>query len=91
MNTEAIIVANLKCSGCAHTIDKNIHAIQGVHGVNIDLDENCVMVDFEEPANRKAITETLFKLGYPEATAENGLLSKVRSYASCMVGRLSKD
>jgi len=31
----------------------------------------------------------LYDLGYPEATEENGLLLQIKSYASCMVGRIS--
>ena len=36
---------------------------------------------------RKKIISKLHDLGYPEATEENGLLLKLKSFASCMIGR----
>jgi hypothetical protein len=37
---------------------------------------------------RDMLTSRLYKLGYPEATEKNGLLLQLKSYASCMIGRL---
>ena len=37
----------------------------------------------------KAIIDKLYTLGYPEATEENGLLLQMKSYASCMIGRMN--
>ncbi|MBK9192555.1 MAG: heavy-metal-associated domain-containing protein [Crocinitomicaceae bacterium] len=90
MKTEKIIIANLKCAGCENTIKKRISGIEGVKNVNISQDEDSVTVDMEDQLERKQITNLLHKLGYPEATEENGLLLQIKSYASCMVGRMSK-
>ncbi|HCD66894.1 MAG TPA: heavy metal transporter, partial [Bacteroidetes bacterium] len=35
------------------------------------------------------IITKLSAMGYPEATAENGLLMKAKSYANCMIGKVS--
>jgi copper chaperone CopZ len=88
--TEKITVANLKCHGCATTIKNKLSAIEGVSGVEVNNDEDLVTVEHEEKVSRAEITKKLFSLGYPEATEENGLLTQLKSYASCMVGRLSK-
>jgi copper chaperone CopZ len=90
MQTEKFIVANLKCSGCANTISKRILEIPGVVTVNVSIEEDAVTVNFALPATRAIIISKLYALGYPEATEENGLLLQVKSYASCVVGRMSK-
>jgi len=88
MIKETITIANLKCSGCENTIRKNLLGIQGVTEVDIDQETDNVMVTHEDAVERSVLTAKLHQLGYPEATEENGLLLKIKSYASCMVGRL---
>ena len=88
MKTETIYIANLKCGGCATTITKELSAIQGVQHVQVNNDTDSVVVSYDEELDRKEITAKLHHLGYPEATVENGLLLKLKSYASCMIGRL---
>lgn len=88
MKTEDILVANLKCSGCANTISRNIGELNGVQSVKVDPDKDMVTVKYEDSLSREIITQKLLSLGYPEATAENGLLTQLKSYASCMIGRI---
>lgn len=83
-----IIVANLKCTGCAATISSQISKVEGVSNVLVDPDKDLVQVDYETEEVRPVIIANLKKLGYPEATEENGLLMQVKSYASCMIGKL---
>ena len=85
---EEIIVANVKCSGCAATISSKVGKLPGVEKVIVDPDADSVVVDYSREEDRGEIIRTLKKLGYPEATEENGLLLQVKSYASCMIGRL---
>jgi copper chaperone CopZ len=88
MKTEEIIIANLKCSGCATTIKNNLMKLPGMQDVNVVNDEDKVIVSYDN-LDRSAITEKLHSLGYPEATEENGLLLQLKSFASCMVGRVN--
>ena len=88
MKTEKIIIANLKCNGCANTIKKNLSEIEGVESVVVLHDEDAVTVAFSEPATRIDFTKKLHALGYPEATEANGLLLQLKSYGSCMLGRI---
>lgn len=87
MTTEKIIIANLKCSGCATTITKEISALNGVSKVSVDPSNDSVDVTYEN-IDRKQIIGKLHNLGYPEATEENGMLLQLKSYASCMIGKL---
>ena len=89
MKTEKIIIANLKCGGCATTIKNDLLKLNGVNEVNVDIENDAVNVNYNAGIDRKIIIDKLLSLGYPEATAENGLLLQIKSYASCMVGRIN--
>lgn len=90
MKTEKILVANLKCGGCENTIKSKINAIEGVESVIVNHDEDSVSINYSGNAVRADFTKNLYSIGYPEATEENGLLLKLKSYASCIVGRIKK-
>jgi len=87
MKTEKIYIANLKCGGCATTITNELTKLKGVFKVKVDNETDCVNIEYEN-INREKIIEKLHELGYPEATEENGLLLQLKSYASCMLGRV---
>ena len=87
MKTEKIYIANLKCGGCATTITNELTKLKGVFKVQVDNETDCVNIEYEN-INREKIIEKLHELGYPEATEENGLLLQLKSYASCMIGRV---
>ena len=88
MTNERILIANLKCSGCATTIKKEVEKIEGVKSVLVDKDNDALDVSYEN-IEREVIIKKLHSLGYPEATEENGLLLQLKSYASCMIGRIN--
>lgn len=91
LTKETILVANLKCSGCANTIKRNISELPGIKTVEVDPDTDAVKVEYDDTLQRDTITKKLSSLGYPEATEDNGLLLQLKSYASCMIGRLHND
>jgi len=87
MKTENIMVANLKCGGCASSIRKALQYIPGVREVQVDVENDIVTVSAEN-VSRKILTDKLYSLGYPEATEENGLLLQIKSYGSCVIGQI---
>ena len=89
METEKILIANLKCSGCENTIKSKLLEIEGVESVIVNHDEDSVTVNHTEIATREEFIKKLHSIGYPEATEENGLLLKLKSYASCAIGRIN--
>jgi len=88
MKTEEIILANIKCEGCATTIKNELLKITGVENAEVRKEEDLVKISYDEHLDRAVIINKLLSLGYPEATEENGLLLQVKSYASCMLGRI---
>ena len=88
MKTEEIKIANLKCGGCATTIKKELLELGGVNEVKADNDNDSVTVTYKDEV-RSSIIDKLHHLGYPEATEKNGLLLKLKSYSSCMIGKIN--
>lgn len=88
MKTEEIKIANLKCNGCASTIRKELLNIKGINHVDVELEKDSVEVSYEN-VDRAIIINKLHSLGYPEATEKNGLLLQLKSFTSCMVGRVN--
>lgn len=88
MKTEEIIIANLKCNGCATTIKKELLQISGVKNVEVDINRDAITLT-QEGVARAMIIDKLHSLGYPEATEKNGLLLQLKSYTSCMIGKMN--
>jgi copper chaperone len=89
MKTEKILIANLKCGGCESTIKTSLMDINGVDSVFVNHEEDAVTINYTGNIKREIFTQKLHSLGYPEATEQNGLLLQLKSYASCMVGRVN--
>ncbi len=90
MKTEAIFIENLKCSGCANTIRKELLKLDGVFNVDVGMDDSSINLEYEEAILQKEkILKKLAWIGYPEV-GKNSFKSEVVSYVSCAVGRMSK-
>lgn len=83
-------VANIKCGGCAHSITTKIENIEGVSDVVVSPENGTVKLSYESNNTLDKILSKLSAMGYPEATEENGLLMKAKSYANCMLGKATK-
>lgn len=89
MITEEIILANIKCAGCATTIKTELLKLDGMLAVEVFNEQDMVKVSYNDSANRQLIIDKLHSLGYPEATEKNGLLLQLKSYTSCMIGKVN--
>lgn len=87
--TEEFLVANLKCSGCAKTIHNKISQVPGVQNVLVDPEHGSVKIEHDEQTARDVFSKALHDLGYPEIGDDNNLLTQMKSYASCMIGKIS--
>lgn len=87
-----IVVENIKCSGCASTIQKEIKQLTGVETVHVDIGRAAVEVDYSDSQIIEAIKQRLITLGYPEKGSVQGLTkvtTKAKSMVSCAVGKFS--
>ena len=86
-------VVNIKCGGCARSIESALRADPRVRHVDVDITTGVVSVDADEGARDDA-RAALLRLGYPETGTLEGLqalAAKGKSFVSCAVGRFGKD
>lgn len=86
-----VAVENIKCGGCARSIEKAMSGIPGVEGVSVDVGANEVSVSGSDTL-REVVLERLAKLGYPARGAVTGFdaaTARAKSYVSCAIGKVS--
>lgn len=88
--TARIIIQNLKCSGCANTIVKQLNQLDDVSEAKVEFNPGMVQFKYTLQGTHELVTNKLKKLGYPIASETNGIGSVARSFVSCGLGRLSK-
>lgn len=86
----SIIVQNLKCSGCAHTISTKISTIENISDIEVDVDDNKVTFTYVNEEDALKVKEKLKQLGYPSIEDSNSLTSKAKSFVSCATGKLAQ-
>lgn len=89
----SIEVENIKCGGCANSIQKKLTQLAGVEEVKVEIDAGIVTVEADE-CQKDDIVQTLADLGYPEVGSVSGLQSagaKAKSFVSCAVGRMTDE
>lgn len=81
-----IEVENIKCTGCANSIQNALMKMAQVESVKV-FHEQCVLV-VTGGAHREEILAKLQALGYPEK-GNNTTFCKAKSYVSCATGSMS--
>ena len=61
----SILVENIKCGGCANSIQRGLQEDPRVKSVQVTVEEGLVEVEADE-AVRPELVARLAKLGYPE-------------------------
>ena len=86
---ETIYIQNVKCSGCAHTIQSKLSSIVAVSNVEIDVEKGRVTFECDSNETLLVVKKTLKSIGYPEHSEENTIGSKAKSYVSCAIGKIN--
>lgn len=86
--THYIEIENLKCGGCASSIKSALRKIDGVQGIEVQLENGSISV--EGDVDRQILLEALNSIGYPEK-GHNTIGRQVLSYVSCASGKLSNN
>ena len=87
METQEILVENIKCGGCMTSIKSAIMKFPGVKSVDINLEEEKITI-VSKGVKKEAIIKKLTSLGYPEK-GQNTIFNQAKSYVSCAVGKMS--
>lgn len=86
-------VENIKCGGCANSIQNQLNSLNGVSDTQVDIDSGKVRCLIESEALVEQVKQSLLKQGYPEAGTIEGLGAvgaKAKSYVSCAIGKMQK-
>ncbi|RZJ34602.1 MAG: heavy-metal-associated domain-containing protein [Flavobacterium sp.] len=86
--TLEIAVENIKCVGCANSIESALLKLDGVEQVAVNVVENLIAVSGNP--DKLEVSDRLKELGYP-AKGSNSILSKAKSYVSCALGRMGRN
>ncbi len=86
--TLSIEIQNLKCGGCANSINKGLSKLENVSSVEVDVENSLVKVEASD-SSEALVRNELSRLGYPPVGENNPLGSKAKSFVSCAVGRIS--
>ena len=88
-----IFVENIKCGGCASSIQKKLNETFDTQSAEVNVEQGMVSLEADE-AKRDEVVEVLLGLGYPETDSVHGFDSakaKAKSFVSCAIGRMDKD
>ncbi len=86
----SISVENIKCGGCASSIEKKLLEDDRISAVDVDIENGIVVIEASELA-KDDWAAALLKMGYPESGTAEGMAAakaKAKSFVSCAVGRI---
>ena len=63
-------VDNIRCAGCAASIDRALRRIEGVKDIDTDVEGKRVTVEHDERVSAAKIAEFLREIGFDPAPAE---------------------
>lgn len=87
-----ITVENIKCGGCAKSIEQALLKNPNVQSVQVDVEQGQIAVEGES-LDKTELCKTLLSLGYPEKGSTAGLealKARGKSFVSCAIGRMDK-
>ncbi len=84
-----IHIQNLKCNGCAQTITDKLSELTGINQVSVEVDAEEVELDYQSDQVLITAKQKLLAIGYPEEEETNSTITKVKSYISCVTGKIS--
>ena len=84
-------ILNVKCSGCANTLKKELFAEFGEINVNLEVMPRQITINIEEN-QINSLKIKLKRLGYPFVSDELNTIEKItttaKSFISCAIGKM---
>lgn len=65
MDSKTVVVPNISCGHCVHTIEDEVGSLGGVTFVKADVASRQVVVRWDAPADWEKISTLLHEIGYP--------------------------
>ncbi len=86
---QTIYIQNVKCSGCAHTIQSKLKSMEPVSNIEIEVETGKVTFECDATDTLLLVKKALSSIGYPEQSEENSFGSKAKSFVSCAIGKIN--
>ena len=86
--TTTLYIDNIKCGGCASTIQKKLDSMDQISDASINIKEGKISFESLDENAKVEVLSALKKLGYPERGTGN-TLDNAKSYVSCMIGKIN--
>ncbi len=64
MESRSVVVKNISCNHCIHTIERELGEIKGVQNVKADLNSKVVTVNWDTPATWDQIVGKMQEIDY---------------------------
>ena len=80
-----IVAENIKCGGCATSIQSRLEKM--VSEVKVDIETGEISFEYQDEPQVKEVIAALEKMGYP-GVGQSKFSHKAKSYVSCMIGRV---
>ncbi len=87
-----ITVENIKCGGCAGSINKKLASTFNTKNIKVDIKKGIVSIDLDD-GRKPEVVKILLGLGYPEVDSVRGIGSakaKAKSFVSCAIGKINQ-
>ena len=65
MEKQTLSIPNISCGHCVMSIQNELNELEGVSGVNGDINGKTVTVSWDEPATLERIKSVLEEINYP--------------------------
>lgn len=65
MESKTVVIPNISCEHCTHTIESEVSELPGVKAVRADEKTKNVTIEWSVPATWQKINETLTEINYP--------------------------
>ena len=85
-----IEIQNLKCGGCAKTIENNLRQIDNLELINIEIETGSITVKTTSEDALSLAERKLQEIGDPIIGDKNSVITKAKSFVSCATGKMSK-
>lgn len=82
-------IQNLKCGGCAHTIQTKLSELKGIYNIVVMVESDEVLFNSDSKNAIIEVKQTLKAIGYPEESEINNIVTKAKSFVSCATGKFS--
>ncbi len=85
--TTTLYIDNIKCGGCASTIQRKLDSMDQISDASINIEEGKISFESLNENSKVEVLSALKKLGYPER-GTGTTLDNAKSYVSCMIGKI---